>query len=140
LKNIKDRLEEQLKKTQNPLQRGFTEKASSKFTAFITAETIALYRKLNMELEVRFIISQRSGANSSFAFRKCSACIPFSSADLPVLSFSIAFITSLQVVGVIGIFVLVEVDIMYENGIQAEHFRNAKEELTPLLCEIINQI
>ena len=27
-----------------------------------------------------------------------------------------------------------------ENGIQAEHFRNAKEELTPLLCEIINQI
>jgi hypothetical protein len=36
---IKDRLEEQLKKTQNPLQRGFAEKASSKFTAFITAET-----------------------------------------------------------------------------------------------------
>jgi hypothetical protein len=27
-----------------------------------------------------------------------------------------------------------------ENGIQAEHFRNAKEELAPLLCEIINQI
>ena len=27
-----------------------------------------------------------------------------------------------------------------ENGIQAEHFRYAKEELTPLLCEIINQI
>jgi hypothetical protein len=27
---IKDRLEEQLKKTQNPIQRGFTEKASSK--------------------------------------------------------------------------------------------------------------
>ena len=47
---IKDRLEEQLKKTQNPLQRGFTEKAPSKFTAFITAETIALYRKLNMYL------------------------------------------------------------------------------------------
>jgi hypothetical protein len=27
-----------------------------------------------------------------------------------------------------------------ENGIQAKHFRNAKEELAPLLCEIINQI
>ena len=27
-----------------------------------------------------------------------------------------------------------------ENGIQAEHFRNANEELTPLLCEIINKI
>jgi hypothetical protein len=27
-----------------------------------------------------------------------------------------------------------------ENGIHAEHFRNAKEELAPLLCEIINQI
>jgi hypothetical protein len=49
---IKDRLEEQLKKTQNSLQRGFTEKAYSKFTAFITAERIALYKKLNMELEV----------------------------------------------------------------------------------------
>jgi hypothetical protein len=27
-----------------------------------------------------------------------------------------------------------------ENGIQAEHFRNAKEELARLLCEIINPI
>jgi hypothetical protein len=27
-----------------------------------------------------------------------------------------------------------------KNGIQAEHFRNAKEQLAPLLCEIINQI
>jgi hypothetical protein len=27
-----------------------------------------------------------------------------------------------------------------ENGIQAEHFRNAKEQLAPLLCEIINKI
>jgi hypothetical protein len=27
-----------------------------------------------------------------------------------------------------------------ENGIQDEQFRNAKEELAPLLCEIINQI
>ena len=27
-----------------------------------------------------------------------------------------------------------------ENGIQAEQFRNAKEELAPLLCEIINKI
>jgi hypothetical protein len=82
---IKDRFEEQLKKIQNPLQRGFIEKTSSKFTAFI---------------------------NYSFAFQKCSACIPVSTADLPVLSFSIAFIYSIQVVGVIGIFVLVEVDIM----------------------------
>ena len=57
---IKDRLEEQLKKTQNPLQRGFTEKASSKFTAFITAETIALYRKLNMELEVLTLDAEKA--------------------------------------------------------------------------------
>ena len=52
---IKDRLEEQLKKTQNPLQRGFTEKASSKFSAFITAETIARYRELNMEMELEVL-------------------------------------------------------------------------------------
>jgi hypothetical protein len=32
---IKERLEKQLSLTQNPLQRGFTEHASSKFTAFI---------------------------------------------------------------------------------------------------------
>ena len=32
---VRDRLEEQLKETQNPLQRGFTEKSSSKFTAFV---------------------------------------------------------------------------------------------------------
>ena len=57
---IKDRLEEQLKKTQNPLQRGFTEKAPSKFTAFITAETIALYRKLNMELEVLTLDAEKA--------------------------------------------------------------------------------
>jgi retron-type reverse transcriptase len=57
---IKDRLEEQLKKTQNPLQRGFTEKASSKFTAFITAERIALFRKLNMELEVLTLDAEKA--------------------------------------------------------------------------------
>ena len=43
---IKERLEKQLSPTQNPLQRGFTEHASSKFTAFIASETILIYKNL----------------------------------------------------------------------------------------------
>jgi retron-type reverse transcriptase len=49
---IKERLEKQLSPTQNPLQRGFTEHASSKFTAFIASETILIYKKINRDLEL----------------------------------------------------------------------------------------
>jgi hypothetical protein len=38
--------------SQNPLQRGFTEGASSSFVAFITTETILLYRLLKVYLEL----------------------------------------------------------------------------------------
>ncbi|VDH91039.1 Hypothetical predicted protein [Mytilus galloprovincialis] len=43
---VKGRLEYELLPSQNPLQRGFTEGASSLFAAFITTETILIYRLL----------------------------------------------------------------------------------------------
>jgi hypothetical protein len=45
---IKDRLEEQLKKTQNPLQRGFTEKASPMTPNF--APSVLIVRLLRIVL------------------------------------------------------------------------------------------
>jgi hypothetical protein len=45
-------IEKQLSPTQNPLQRGFTEHASSKFTAFIASETILMYKQFNQDLEL----------------------------------------------------------------------------------------
>ncbi|CAC5405366.1 unnamed protein product [Mytilus coruscus] len=49
---VKGRLEYELLPSQNPLQRGFTEGASSLFAAFITTETILLYRLLQILLEL----------------------------------------------------------------------------------------
>ena len=58
---IRDRLEEQLKETQNPLQRGFTEKSFSKFTAFIMTETTVIYKKkLHTELEVLALDAEKA--------------------------------------------------------------------------------
>ena len=49
---LKDRFEEQFKTTQNPLQRGFTEKSSSKFSAFILSDAIAIFCNTGCDLEV----------------------------------------------------------------------------------------
>ncbi|CAC5417920.1 unnamed protein product [Mytilus coruscus] len=49
---VKGRLEYELLPSQNPLQGGFTESASSPFAAFITTETILLYRFLQILLEL----------------------------------------------------------------------------------------
>ena len=56
---IKERLEKQLSPTQNPLQRGFTEHASSKFTAFIASETILIYKKFNRDLELLTVDAEK---------------------------------------------------------------------------------
>jgi retron-type reverse transcriptase len=57
---IKERLEKQLSPTQNPLQRGFTEHASSKFTAFIASETILIYKKFNRDLELLTVDAEKA--------------------------------------------------------------------------------
>ena len=57
---IKERLEKQLSPTQNPLQRGFTEHASSKFTAFIASETILIYKKINRDLELLTVDAEKA--------------------------------------------------------------------------------
>ncbi|CAC5369937.1 unnamed protein product [Mytilus coruscus] len=49
---VKGGLEYELLPSQNPLQLGFTEGASSLFAAFITTETILLYRLLQILLEL----------------------------------------------------------------------------------------
>ena len=46
--------------TQNPLQRGFTEHASSKFTAFIASETILIYKKFNRDLELLTVDAEKA--------------------------------------------------------------------------------
>jgi hypothetical protein len=57
---IIERLEKQLSPTQNPLQRGFTEHASSKFTAFIASETILIYKKINRDLELLTVDAEKA--------------------------------------------------------------------------------
>ena len=57
---IKERLEKQLSPTQNPLQRGFTEHASSKFTAFIASETILIYKKFNRVIELLTVDAEKA--------------------------------------------------------------------------------
>ena len=49
---VKDQLETNILPSQNPLQRGFTEGASSIFIAFITTETMLLYCLLKVYLEL----------------------------------------------------------------------------------------
>ena len=57
---IKERLEKHLSPTQYPLQRGFTEHASSKFTAFIASETILIYKKFNRDLELLTVDAEKA--------------------------------------------------------------------------------
>ena len=42
------------------LQRGFTEHASSKFTAFIASETILIYKKFNQDLELLTVDAEKA--------------------------------------------------------------------------------
>ncbi|CAC5391389.1 unnamed protein product [Mytilus coruscus] len=57
---VKRRLEYELLSSQNPLQRGFTEGASSLFAAFITTETILLYRLLQIILELVAVDAEKA--------------------------------------------------------------------------------
>ncbi|CAG2184470.1 unnamed protein product [Mytilus edulis] len=57
---IKDRLEPELFPSQNTLQRGFTEGASSLFTAFIVSETTMLYKFLKIVLELLTLDAEKA--------------------------------------------------------------------------------
>ncbi|CAC5376143.1 COLEC12 [Mytilus coruscus] len=57
---IARRLEYELLPSQNPLQRGFTEGASSLFAAFITTETILVYRLLQILLELSALDAEKA--------------------------------------------------------------------------------
>ncbi|CAG2256242.1 unnamed protein product [Mytilus edulis] len=60
---IKDRLEPELFPSQNTLQRGFTEGASSLFTAFIVFETTMLYKFLKVVLELLTLDAEKNYTN-----------------------------------------------------------------------------